>query len=83
MKVPPTPEVEDMVRELLGGWQDSDTLVHLFGLMQANLLSAAMTLASSTTPADIRAEAADVRVVAEGLAQFMEGHADRVEAGSN
>lgn len=78
-----TPEVKAMVRELLEGWQDSGTFVQLHGLVQANLLTATLSLGNANTvrpePDVLRQEAADIRCVGDGMAQFLEHLADRIE----
>lgn len=75
-----TPEVREMVRELCEGWQDSEALVKLHGLVQANLASLLLSLGERPAPDRLRMEAVDLRVAADGLAQFLEHLAERIEA---
>lgn len=82
----PTPEIARMVREQLARWQDSDVFMQLHGLVQANIFSATVVASGGrgVPPPDVlRREAADLRCVVDGLARFLEGLADRIEAGSN
>jgi hypothetical protein len=86
-RVPPTPEVRAMVRQLCEGWQDSDTFIQLHGLLQANLLAATLKLGNSNDmrpePDALRLDAADLRCVVDGMAQFLEHLAERIEAKEN
>lgn len=86
-RIEPTPEVAAEVRRLCEGWQDSTAFVGLHALMQANLLAATLRLGSGNAivpaPTVLRIDAADIRCVADGLAQFLEHLAERIEASSN
>lgn len=83
----PTPEVKQVVIELLSGWQDSNVFLQLHGLMQANLVAATLKMGEGNAmrpePDALRLDAADIRCVADGFAQFLEHLADRIEAKEN
>jgi alcohol dehydrogenase class IV len=88
--VDPTPELAAEVKRLCESWQDTQVFVQLHGLVQANLLSTVMQTASAVTadqtmrmPDGLRLDAADLRCAADGLAQFLEHLAERIEAGQN
>jgi len=85
--VGPTPEIQAEVRRLCEGWQDTSVYTTLHALMQANLLSSALQLGNGNRvqpdPDALRIDAADIRCVADGLAQFLEHLAERMEAKAN
>jgi hypothetical protein len=84
----PTPSIVDAARELLAERPGPEVLTGLHGLLQANLLSAMLSAIgqgpySPPDPETLRVEAADLRLCAGALAEFLDRLAGAIEASSN
>jgi len=78
-----TPELVAECKMLLGQWQDSAVFLKLHAMIHACVLSPTLKLGEGNQvaplPDALRNDAADLRIVTDSMAIFLEGLADRIE----
>lgn len=82
-----TPDVVTECRGLLADFQDTAPFLKLHALIHACVLSPTLKLGEGNQvaplPKALRNDAADLRIVADTMALFIDGLADRIEARNN
>lgn len=82
-----TPELVAEARSLLGEWQDSTVFLKLHAMIHACVLAPTLKLGEGNQyaphPEALRNDAADLRIVVDTMALFLEMLADRIEAKNN
>jgi hypothetical protein len=82
-----TPELVEECRRLLGAWQDSSVFLQMHAMIHACVLAPTLKMGEGNQvaphPEALRNDAADLRIVVDTLAIFLEELADRIEAKNN
>lgn len=82
-----TPELVAECRGLLAEWQDTSVFLKMHAMIHACVLSPTLKLGEGNQvaphPDALRNDAADLRIVVDTLALFLEHLADRIEAKNN
>lgn len=82
-----TPELVEECRRVLAAWQDSTVFLQMHAMIHACVLAPTLKMGEGNQvaphPDALRNDAADLRIVVDTLALFLEGLADRIEAKNN
>jgi hypothetical protein len=82
-----TPGIVDEAMSLLADWQDTNVFLKLHAMIHACLLAPTLLLGEGNQvaprPDALRNDAADIRIVADAMALFLERLASRIEAERN
>jgi len=82
-----TPELVAEAANLLAAWQGTEVFLKMHAMIHACILAPTLKLGEGNqyapAPEALRNDAADLRIVVDTMALFLEGLADRIEAKSN